>query len=133
MKRALLLAALASMIGCDGSSSTGTGDQDSTAVPASVVVVDAVRGRQGENVWYITPDLQNEGGAGEFYIHVQGVAQDIDGPLTECGLTQTIGVAAGWRDTLDFVFECARAPQYLTVRTRDADSTDFRITDEYVY
>ncbi len=134
MKRVLLLAVLAGMVGCGKDTPTGENGQNSgDTIPASVVVVQAVRGRQDTTTWYITPDLQNEGGAGEFYIHVEGSRVDIDGPRAQCGLTQTIAAPGGWRDTLDFVFECPRAPQFLTVYTRDADSTDFRITDEYVY
>ena len=139
MKRALLLVALAVPVwlaGCSDASPTGSDGSDSgemVAGPATVVVVAAIRGRQGENVWFISPDLKNEGGPGEFYIHVEGTSTDPAGPRTQCGLTQTIGVTAGWRDTVDFVLECPRAPQYLTVYTRAHGATDFRVTHEYVY
>lgn len=135
MKRILLLAVLVVVpAACDGVLSTETnGGEDTPTGEASVVVVHAIRGRQDTAAWFITPDLKNEGGPGAFYIHVEGVPDGISGPRTQCGLTQTIDVAGGWRDTLDFVFECARGPQYLTVYSRNEGESEFEVTDEWVY
>lgn len=135
IKRVLLWALLLAIpAACDGVFSTESGDgEDKPMGDASVLVLDAIRGRQDTAAWFITPDLQNEGGPGEFYIHVEGVPEAISGPRTQCGLTQTIEVPGGWRDTLDFVFECPRGPQYLTVYTRNEGASEFRVTDEWVY
>jgi hypothetical protein len=136
MRRLVLFAALVGLAGCDPASTptipTPPTD-DEPQVEAAVVIVGAVRGRQGTNVWYITPDLENEGGPGEFYIHAQGVSLDPEGPLTECGLTQKISVPAYWRDRVDYVIECPRAPQFLTVYTRSRGEEAFRETDYWVY
>jgi len=139
VKRALLLAALvgaAAAIGCDGDPSTpreGSGNPQDTLPAAAVEVVHAVRGRQDTAAWWITPSMRNTGGSGTFYIKVEGEAVGIDGPRAQCGLTGNIDVPALWEAKMDFVFECERAPQYLTVYTRAQGETDFRITDEWVY
>lgn len=138
MKRLFPLVLLLAAPGCDTATATDVdggggapGIQDPVA--AEVVIVSAVRGRQGTNVWWITPEFENAGGAGEFYLHLQGVAVDPEGPLTECGLTQKIDVPAGWSGAGDFVIECARAPQYITVYSRGDGESEFRVTDEFCY
>jgi hypothetical protein len=136
VKRALFLAALVGLVGCDGDpflAPAGDGTPQDSLGPAAVEIIDAIRGRQSQSSWYITPDLENTGGPGAFYIHVEGVSIYPGGPRTQCGLTQTITVPAGWRKTLDFVFECAWPPQYLTVYTRAQGEDQFRVTDEWVY
>ncbi len=126
----IALAALA----CESSPFFENTPTEPEPAPAAEVVVDAaVRGRIEPTRWSVTLDLRNDGGPGEFYLHLQGVSSAPAGPPTECGLTPERTVPGGWRETVAYVIECPRTPQWVTVYTRSDGEAEFRETDVWTY
>jgi hypothetical protein len=125
---------VATLVACDGTPFfENTPTEPDPAGPAEVLVVSAVRGRMEPTRWSITLEMKNDGGPGQFYLHLQAVSTTPAGPRTECGLTPERRVPAAWRETVAYVIECPRTPQWVTVYTRSDGEAEYRETDSWVY
>lgn len=134
--RRLLVAALAvgPLLACDGSPFWNTDPTDPPpAEDADVMVVSAARGRIEPTRWSVSLELENGGGPGRFYLHLQGVSTAAAGPRTECGLTPERAAPGGWHETVEYVIECPRTPQWVTVYTASDGEAEYRETDVWVY
>ena len=132
--RGLLVLTLGALLACSGDPfPVESITEQPEAGLAEVVVLTAVRGRLEPTRWSVSLDLENDGGPGEFYLHLQGVSAQPAGPRTECGLTPERDVPGAWRETVTYVIECPRAPQWVTVFTRSDGETEFRESDVWTY
>lgn len=84
----------------------------------------------------ITLDLKNNGGPGVFKLVFTGAATVPNGPPEYFGETEAFAVSAGWSDTVTFEIETGATGhsrlRRVRVLTRDADSLEYRETDNIV-